>query len=58
MENAINSKNMDQKSLETVFSIAICRQLGDKWQLKTLLLTLFDLSSSIVIMLSIAAYPM
>ena len=22
----------DQKSLETVFLIAICRQLGDKWQ--------------------------
>ena len=27
--------NADQKSLETVFSMAICRQWGDKWQLKT-----------------------
>ena len=26
------------KSLETVFLIAICRQLGDKWQSKTLFL--------------------
>ena len=26
---------MDQKSLETVFSIVICRQSGDKWQSKT-----------------------
>ena len=25
----------DQKSLETVFSITICRQFGDKWQSKT-----------------------
>ena len=23
--------NADQKSIETVLSIAICRQLGDKW---------------------------
>ena len=27
-------------------SIAICRQSGDKWQLKTLFLTIFDLRSS------------
>ena len=33
------------KMQETVFSIAICRQLGDKWQSKTLILTIFDLSS-------------
>ena len=32
------STNVDQKSLETVFLIAICRQCGDKWQSKTLLL--------------------
>ena len=37
--------NADQKSLETVFSIAICRQSGDKWQSKTLFLTIFDLRS-------------
>ena len=30
--------NGDQKSLETEFSIAICRQTGDKWQSKTLFL--------------------
>ena len=58
MENTVNIKNMDKKSLETVLSIAICRQLGDKWQLKTLFLTIFDLGSSIVRMFSIAAYPM
>ena len=28
------STKSDQKSIETVFSIAICRQCGDKWQLK------------------------
>ena len=26
------STNAIQKSIETAFSIAICRQLGDKWQ--------------------------
>ena len=45
------------KSLETVFSIAICRQYGDKWQSKTLFLLIFDLRSSIVLEFSIAAYP-
>ena len=31
IENALNNrKNADQKSLETVFSISICRQSGDK----------------------------
>ena len=38
----------DQKSLETVFSIDICRLSGEKWQSKTLFLTIFDLRSSIV----------
>ena len=33
--------NAGQKSIETVFSIAICCQCGDKWQLKTLFLTIF-----------------
>ena len=47
----------DQKSLETVFLIAICRHSGDKWQSKTLFLTVFDLRSSIVLTVSIAAYP-
>ena len=51
------STNADQKSLETVFSIAICRQLGDKWQSKSLFLTRFDLRSSIVLTFTIAAYP-
>ena len=40
--------NVDQKSLETEFSIAICRPTGDKWQSKTLLLAIFDQCSSIV----------
>ena len=33
------STNADYKSIETVFSIAICRQWGDKRQLKTLFLS-------------------
>ena len=41
-----------------MFSIAICRQLGDKCQSKTLLLTIFDLRSSKVLTFSTAAYPM
>ena len=36
-------------SLETMFSIAICRQSGDKLQSKSLLLANFDLRSSIVL---------
>ena len=31
----------DQKSLEIVFLIVICRQWGDNWQLKTLFLAIF-----------------
>ena len=49
--------NADQKSTETVFSIAICRQCGDKWQSKTLFLTIFDLRLLIVLAFLIAAYP-
>ena len=45
------------KKLETVFLIAICRQSGDKWQSKTLFLTIFDLRLSMVLTFSIAAYP-
>ena len=32
---------MDQKSLETVFLIAICRLIGDKWQSKAFFQTNF-----------------
>ena len=38
----IPSTNVDQKSLETEFLIAICRPNGDKWQSKTLFLVIFD----------------
>ena len=41
-------RNIDQKSLETEISIAICRHTGDKWQSKTLFLSFFDPRSSIV----------
>ena len=44
-------------ALETVFLIAICGQSGDKWQSKTLFLTIFDLHSSIVMTFLTAAYP-
>ena len=47
------STYVDQKSIETVFLIAICRQ----WQSKTLFLLIFDLRSTIVLAFSIAAYP-
>ena len=33
---------VDQKLLETEFSIAICRPAGDKWQAKTLFLAIFE----------------
>ena len=39
--------NVDQKSLETEFLIAICHQLGDKLLSKTLFLVSFDLRPSI-----------
>ena len=50
--------NAVHKSLEKVFSIAICRQSGDKRQSKpqTLFFTILDLRSSIVLTFSIAAY--
>ena len=44
----ILSSNVDQKSIETVFSIAICRHTGDKWESKTLFLSIFDPRLSIV----------
>ena len=34
--------NADNKTSETVFSIAICRHSGDKRQSKTMLLTIVD----------------
>ena len=43
------SMNTDQKSIETVFLIAICPQCGDKWLSKTLFLLIFDLRSLIVL---------
>ena len=36
-----------------MFSITICRPTGDKWQSKTLFLTIFDLHSSIALTFSI-----
>ena len=47
--------NVDKKSLETVFWIAICR--GDKWQLKTLFLAIFDHIGRFLRVFTIAAYP-
>ena len=39
----ILSRNVDQNPIQTVFSIAICGHTGDKWQSKTLFLSIFDL---------------
>ena len=44
----ILSRNVDKESLETEFLIAFCRPTGNKWQLKTLFLVIFDLCSLIV----------
>ena len=49
-KQSLQSTNGDQKSLETMFLIAICCQSSDKWQLKTLFLTVCDLLFSIVMM--------
>ena len=49
-KRSLQSPNMDKKSPETVFS-------GDKWQSKTLFLTIFYLHSSIVLAFSIAFFP-
>ena len=56
-QTLILSTKVDQKSSETVFSIAICRQTGDKWQSKTLFLAIFGPLLAIVKRDSIAAYP-
>ena len=42
-------------AINHVFDCHLCKS-GDKWQLKTLFLVIFDLRSSIVLTLSIAAY--
>ena len=47
-KTSILSRNIDQKSIETVFSIAICRPTGDKRQSKTLFISIINLRSSIV----------
>ena len=44
----ILSRKVDQKSLKTEFLIAISRQTGDKWQSKTLFLSIFHQRLSIV----------
>ena len=44
----ILSRVVDQKSIEAAFSIVICRHTGDKWQSKTLFLSIFDPRPSIV----------
>ena len=54
---SILSTKIDQESLETEVLIAICRQIGNKWQLKTLSLVIFHLGSLIVKRFSFAAYP-
>ena len=41
-KSPILSRNVDQKSIETVFLIAICCPTGNKWQSKTLFLSIFD----------------
>ena len=48
LKTLILSTNVDQKSLETEFSFAICRPTGDTWQSKTRFLAIFDPRSSIV----------
>ena len=52
----ILSGNVDKKSIEKVFSIAICRPTGDKWQSKTLFLSIFIRIRRLLITFSIAAY--
>ena len=44
----ILSTNVDQKSLEIEFSIAICRPNGDKWQFENTVSSGFDPRLSLV----------
>ena len=48
LKMSILSTNVDQKSLETEFSIAICSPNGYKWQSKPLFLAIYDPSLSTV----------
>ena len=50
------SMTADHRSLETVFSIIICRQSGDKRQSKALFLAILDPRSSIALTFSIVSY--
>ena len=50
------SMTADHRSLETVFSTAICRQSGDKRQSKALFRAILDPLSSIALTFSIAFY--
>ena len=52
----IRWSNGQQTRLETMFSIAKCRQSGNKWQSKTVSNDYY-LRSSIVLTFLIAAYP-
>ena len=54
----ILSTNVDQKSLETEFLIAICRPTGDKWQSKTPFLAILIRVRRLLRAFSIAAYPL
>ena len=48
LKTLILSTKVDKKIIRIEFSIAICRRTGDKWQLKTLFLAIFDPHSLIV----------
>ena len=58
IKNVITIDVRGPKALETVFLIAVCCQSVDKWQSKTLFLTIFYLLLSIVLTLLIAVYPL
>ena len=57
IENALTIDERGTKIARNCVLIAICRQSCDKWQSKTLFLTIFDLRSLIVLTISMAAYP-
>ena len=58
MENAINIRRTRIKIvINSVFDCHLSPYTGDKWQSKTLFLSIYDLRSSIVLTFSIAAYP-
>ena len=49
--------NIDKKSLETEFLIAICRPVGDKWKSKTLFLAILIGICRLLRVFTIVAYP-